>query len=192
MRETLNDSDRTEDTALLAAFVRADLTNPQACKQLFCHLTQTVGKPQKYAVWALFGKQWRASQDDWRCIQVAHSADILREIKEDLNLMHLQPAKAQWFGALDKSTPVFSYYTAMSTKAQKYRAVFRRFYHFRIVGIPTVTLPPALNDCNAAAFTEVQYAYRHQALLWYPAPRTNERKMLKAIQEQFSKNKETS
>lgn len=132
------------------------------------HLFEYNDKNQKH-LWAMWGK---ADNDQWICIEVGSSLDILGEICEILGMMCSSPGKVYKHGYFYREMPTFSYETYATKNCCKYQRMHKLFdaFAWKEINIDEYVKNFDIGNYDKVNYAEVRFAYDKKPLLWNPAP----------------------
>ncbi|WP_160678410.1 hypothetical protein [Clostridium sp. C8-1-8] len=139
-------------------------------------------------LWVLFGKPIIEGVDneEWICLEVGSSEDIIKELVGDLNLMisksDLVEKHSEFF------TSVFEFNTYMDRTSVKYRKIYEMCKEFSVfeINIEKYIVNEEISNYDVVNYAEVKYASDYKALFWNPAPAfkgNQEKEILKAYLE---------
>lgn len=133
-------------------------------------------------LWAMFGIVNNKSY----CIQVGSSKNIYSEIKAILKSMVSEPQKIMKSTEFHKD--VYEFQTYMDKESVKYRSIASKYNNFEIyeIKIGDYLKGCDIGDYDKVNYSEVKFAFENKALLWNPAPQTNnnkEKEILKLLRD---------
>lgn len=132
-----------------------------------------VDEDQKH-LWAFYGY---IGVDDWVCIEVGSSDDILEEICGIVKLMYESPCDVDKRSVLHKDVVIYKSKSYTDKICYKYRYMNELFNEFWWIEINVDNHQDGNdNGYDKTNFAEVSYAVKNKALIWNPAPTTTDRK----------------
>ena len=125
-------------------------------------------------VWALFGK---IDKDTWICIEVGSSKDIKSEICSNLDSMYVTEVSNTYkYSFFHTNKSIYNALSYADKVSCKYRHINHLFNNFKWVEIDVNKYLEKIDtkDYDRDSYAEVKCAVDYRALMWNPAPRTDE------------------
>lgn len=138
-------------------------------------------------LWAFYGY---AENDNWICIEVGSSDNILGEICGIVKLMYEASCDVDKKSVLHKDVVIYKSKSYTDKTSFKYRYMNKLFDKFCLIEINVDNYQDG-NDkgYNKTDFAEVTYAVNNNALIWNPSPAVIDRKNRKNQEKQILKGK---
>lgn len=141
-------------------------------------------------LWAFYGHIEDDNCDNWICIEVGSSDDILGEICGIVKLMYEPSCDIDKKSVLHDGVVIYKSKSYTDKICYKYRYMNELFDEFWWVEINVDKYQDGNdNGYNKTNFAEVAYAYNNKALIWNPAPAATDRKNRRNQEKQILKEK---
>lgn len=151
------------------------------------HKLFNYGENNQKHLWAFYG---HIEDNNWICIEVGSSDNILEEICGIIRLMYEPSCNADKKSVLHKDVVIYKSKTYTDKTSYKYRYMNELFDKFWLIEINVDNYQDGNDkEYSKTDFVEVTYAVNNNALIWNPSPAVTDRKNRKNQEKQILKEK---